>query len=73
MREINHHIGAMIRANRKNRGLRQEQLAELLGVSKSAVSQYESGKGSLNVATLAKVAYALGCNIEIKMTPIENS
>ena len=71
MSTINHNIGAMIRANRKNRGLRQEQLAELLGVSKSAVSQYESGKGSLNVATLAKLASALNCTIEIKMTPID--
>lgn len=36
-------MGDRIRAQRKGRGLTQEQLAKLLSVTKSAVSQWEDG------------------------------
>ena len=72
MREVNQHIGAMIRANRKNRSLTQEQLAALMGITKAAVSRMESGATALSTTTLVKVANALNCVIDIRMTPAEN-
>ena len=37
------HLNESIRAQRKARGLTQEQLAEAMGVSIGAVSKWESG------------------------------
>jgi transcriptional regulator with XRE-family HTH domain len=37
---------------RRERGLTQEQLAELIGVSQESVSQYERGKRNLNYKAL---------------------
>lgn len=72
MNQINQQIGAMIRANRKNRYLTQEQLAALMGITKAAVSRMESGATALSTTTLVKVANALNCVIDIRMTPAEH-
>jgi transcriptional regulator with XRE-family HTH domain len=37
-------IGAFIRMMRKEKGMTQEQLAEMLGVSQRSVSRWENGK-----------------------------
>ena len=44
MKEIN--LGMVLIENRHKRGITQEQLAEYMGVSKAAVSKWETG-GSL--------------------------
>lgn len=44
MKEIN--LGRVLAENRRRRGITQDQLAEHLGVSKAAVSKWETG-GSL--------------------------
>ncbi len=41
---------------RKNRGLTQEELAELLFVSRAAVSKWESGRGYPNIESLKELA-----------------
>ena len=41
---------------RKNRGLTQEELAELLFVSRAAVSKWESGRGYPNIESLKEIA-----------------
>ena len=51
-------VGDNIRKVRKNRGLTQKELAKLLNVSESMVSQYES-KETLKLETIKKVANAL--------------
>lgn len=43
MREESENIGKNIKELRKSKGLTQADLAELLGVNKSAVQRYESG------------------------------
>ncbi|NTW97115.1 MAG: helix-turn-helix transcriptional regulator [Oscillochloris sp.] len=52
-------VGAALRAARLSRGLRQEDLAELLGVDRSTIARYESGTRSMSVATLLQVAQLL--------------
>lgn len=41
MKEIN--LGRVLAENRRRRGITQDQLAEHLGVSKAAVSKWETG------------------------------
>lgn len=52
-------LGAAIRRIRQERGLSQPQLAEKLGVSINAVSQYERGVTVPGVYTLAELADVL--------------
>jgi transcriptional regulator with XRE-family HTH domain len=53
-------LGAAIRRVRIERGLSQPQLAEKLGVSVNAVSQFERGVTVPGVYTLAELAALLG-------------
>ena len=47
---------------RKHRGYNQEELAELVGVTTSSISQLESGKQGFTDSTLAALALALECS-----------
>ncbi len=47
-------------AERKERGLSQQQLAELLGRQQHFISRYETGERRLDVVEFADVAIALG-------------
>ena len=49
-----------IRAYRKKSGMRQGELAGLVGISTSAVSNLEKGKPMVTVYTLGRIAEALG-------------
>lgn len=49
----------------RQRGLTQRQLAARLGVSEARVSQLLSASGNLTVRTLARVAGALGCKVQV--------
>lgn len=52
-----------IRKLRKAKGLTQKQLAELIGVTESAVNQYESEKKRPKYETLLRLCEALGCSV----------
>ena len=41
---------------RKNRGLTQEELAQALFVSRTAISKWESGKGYPNIDSLKAIS-----------------
>lgn len=47
---------------RKFRGLNQEELADLVGVTASSISQLETGKQGFSDTTLAALAEALSCS-----------
>lgn len=53
------HIGAELMAYRKEHGLTQEQLAELLRMSQEMVSRIERGRENLSLKRLTKIAAAL--------------
>ncbi|MFC7276255.1 helix-turn-helix domain-containing protein [Paractinoplanes rhizophilus] len=53
-------LGAAIRRRRIERGLSQPQLAEKLGISVNAVSQFERGVTVPGVYTLSELASVLG-------------
>ncbi|MBR6729672.1 MAG: helix-turn-helix domain-containing protein [Clostridia bacterium] len=48
---------------RKSKGLNQEELAQLLGVRKTTISNYETGYSSPTNATLRQMAECLGVSI----------
>ena len=48
---------------RKDRSLTQDELAEKAGITKSAISRYESGKRQPTIDTLGKIATAFDVNI----------
>src|SRR3546814_3893887 len=56
-------IGNLIRDARKHRGLTQQQLADLLGTSQSAVNRIERGHQNLSLAMLARIGSALDSEI----------
>lgn len=58
-------MGDRIRALRQAKGYTQAYLAELLGVTKSAVSQWEDGStGNIKVKTFLRLVAILGTDTE---------
>ena len=57
-------LGARIAGLRKDQGITQIQLAELLGTSQQAVTAYEVGRRRVPVSSLPKIAKILGVSIE---------
>ena len=64
MAERDDGIGARIRAARREKGLTQEALADAVGVSRSAVAQWETDRAGQVTGNLTRVATALGTNVE---------
>jgi len=57
-------IGERIKAARINSGLSQDDLGEMLGISKMAISKYENGVIIPKSGVLIALAKALGVNVE---------
>jgi transcriptional regulator with XRE-family HTH domain len=60
-------IGARIRTAREQQGWTQDQLATAVGVSRSAVAQWETGRAGQVTTNLTRVASALGVGVEFLM------
>jgi transcriptional regulator with XRE-family HTH domain len=60
-------IGARIRAARRDRGLTQDELADQVGVSRSAVAQWETGRTGQVTGNLSRIAGVLEVNVEYLM------
>ena len=56
-------IGSIIRDARKHRGLTQQQLAERLSTSQSAINRIEKGHQNLSLDMLARIGSALDSEI----------
>jgi len=57
-------IGERIRAGRARVGLTQAALAERVGVTRSAVAQWETGRSGQVGGNLAQIASVLGVGVE---------
>jgi len=60
-------IGERIRLARQERGLTQEQLAEAVGVTRSAVAQWETGRAGQVTGNLSRIAAVLEVGVEYLM------
>lgn len=57
-------LGEKIRAARKDAGLTQAQMAQMLGVSRQAVTKWETGKGIPDIENLKVMAGLLGMSLD---------
>ena len=57
-------IAANLRLQRQDRGLSQAQLARRAGISSTTIRKAEDGRYSHHRATLAKIARALGVDVQ---------
>ncbi len=57
-------MGERIRLAREQRGWTQAALAHAIGVSRSAVAQWETGRAGQVTANLARIAAVLGIGLE---------
>ncbi len=57
-------VAASLRAVRRARGISQQELAQLAGVTASAMSQAERAERGLSLATLVRLSSALGCTLD---------
>ena len=62
-----HDIGARIRIVRRERGMTQDELADQVGVSRSAVAQWETGRTGQVTGNLSRIAGVLNVNVEYLM------
>ncbi len=61
---LHEQIGQRIANIRREAGLTQQDLAETVGVSRSAVAQWETGRAGQLIPNLTAIAQALGVGIE---------
>ena len=57
-------IGTKIRILRKTKGYTQQDLADLLGVQRATISNYEVGRRAPHIKELERIAKLLGVNLE---------
>ena len=60
-------IGARIKDVRQERGWTQDQLAQAVGVSRSAVAQWETGRAGQITGNLTRIAASLEVGVEFLM------
>jgi transcriptional regulator with XRE-family HTH domain len=59
-----HQVGAAIRRLREARGIPQSAVAELVGISRPALSRYERGGACPVLSDLVRVLQVLDCSAE---------
>jgi HTH-type transcriptional regulator / antitoxin HipB len=59
-------LGAAIHAQRKARGITQDQLAGTVGVHRRVIGELERGKGTVRLAIALEAARALGLDVELR-------
>jgi len=56
-------IGARIRSKRASLGMTQQELAEMVNVTRNTISRYENGETEVGVITLNNIADALSVTV----------
>jgi transcriptional regulator with XRE-family HTH domain len=62
-------IADMVRSARESRGLTQHELAIRMGSTQSTVARWETGSHQLTLATLDRIANALGVAMQVRFGP----
>lgn len=65
---MNNTLGKRITEQRKNKGMKQEELAEKLNVSAQAVSKWENDQSCPDISILPKLSEILGISIDELLT-----
>ena len=64
-------IGTRIRAYRRERGLTQEQLADVTGIHQTNISKLESGTANPSLRTLKRLAAGMGMKLKLEFVPAQ--
>ena len=64
MTEFDKELGTILRKERESRRITQQQMADLLGCTKMAVSYWETGKRSMYAETLKRYCAHLGITMQ---------
>lgn len=64
-------IGERIRACRQRAGLSQERVAEMVGVSRQAVTKWETDRSAPSTENLFRLAEIFGIGVDLLLTPPE--
>ena len=64
-------IGSKIRKVRLDKGITQKQMANLMGVSQTAIALWENGNRSISIETLRKFSVILGVEM-MELLPEDN-
>jgi transcriptional regulator with XRE-family HTH domain len=62
-------IADRVAERRKELGLSQAELAELVGTTQSAIARLESGGRPPRIDTLLRIAEALDCDLQVELRP----
>jgi ribosome-binding protein aMBF1 (putative translation factor) len=62
-------IADRVSARRRQLGLSQAELAELVGTTQSAIARLESGGRPPRIDTLLRIAAALDCELVVRLEP----
>ena len=65
-------IGSRLRELRKKKGVSQEDLAKLLGVTKSTISKYELGHRAMSIDQLKKVLDFFGIEYGLFLSDLDD-
>ena len=57
---------ALVRARRRELGLTQEQLAGVVGVHRTFIAYFETGRRKASLDTALRVVQALGLDVELR-------
>ena len=58
-------VGRKIKAVRKYQSISGNQLAQLTGLTQQQISRYESGKTSMTIDTIVRIAQALDISVAV--------
>ena len=62
-------FGAVIKAARESRGLRQDELADELDITRQYLQDLENGRPNLYITRLLRAMNSLGVTISVTYTP----
>jgi ribosome-binding protein aMBF1 (putative translation factor) len=62
-------IARQVAERRRERRLSQQELAELCGTTQSAIARLERGVRPPRLDTLARIANALDCDLDVQLRP----
>ncbi|GAA1211043.1 helix-turn-helix transcriptional regulator [Rhodoglobus aureus] len=63
-------FGAVIKAARESRGLRQDKLADELDITRQYLQDLENGRPNLYITRLLRAMNFLGITISVSYTPV---
>ena len=66
-------LGERIKACRQHAGMSQEKVAELVGISRQAVTKWESDQSAPNTENLFKLAEIFGTTVDLLLNSEEES